>query len=46
MTFSVTHLVISETEGSFNNFEGGVKANADDFSDIGNWSFDFPVYCH
>lgn len=31
--FSVTHLVISETEGKFNKFDGTLKAAQPDFSD-------------
>lgn len=31
--FTVTHMVISEVEGSFKNFEGTVESSAPDFSD-------------
>ncbi|RPD40812.1 YceI family protein [Chitinophaga barathri] len=33
VAFSVTHLVISEVEGNFKNFEGELKAAKPDFSD-------------
>ncbi|GAB4143144.1 MAG: YceI family protein [Ignavibacteriales bacterium] len=31
--FSVTHLVVSEVEGQFNDFSGTILTNGDDFSD-------------
>lgn len=31
--FEVTHLVISKVQGKFDNFDGVVKTNSDDFSD-------------
>ncbi len=41
VSFSVTHLVISEVEGNFKNFEGELKAAKPDFSDAAiNFSVD------
>lgn len=39
--FTVTHLIISEVDGYFKNYEGTIETNGDDFTDAKiNFSFD------